>query len=98
MARITKTHLKNGIPIITEEMPDVESATVGLWVKTGARDESEEIRGVSHFIEHLLFKGTKKRTAFDIAKSIEAVGGVLNAFTSREYTCFYAKVLNKDLP
>lgn len=79
-------------------MPGVESCTLGIWVNAGSRNESSSINGVSHFIEHLLFKGTKKRTALDISREIESVGGVLNAFTGREYTCFFAKILNKDLP
>ncbi len=98
MSRIQKTTLENGIKVLTEEMPDVESASIGIWVKTGSRNETRKLNGVSHFIEHMLFKGTEKRTALDISKEIESVGGVLNAFTSREYTCFFAKVLNKDLP
>jgi len=98
MARIHKSVLSNGISVITEEMPDVESSTLGIWVKTGSRNEDGKTLGISHFIEHLLFKGTDRRTALDISKEIESVGGVLNAFTGREYTCFYAKVLNKDLP
>ncbi|MBI5469677.1 MAG: insulinase family protein [Deltaproteobacteria bacterium] len=98
MARIQKTVLSSGISVITEEMPDVESSTIGIWVNTGSRNETGRLPGVSHFIEHLLFKGTDRRTALDISKEIESVGGVLNAFTGREYTCFYAKVLNKDLP
>ncbi|MDP2689471.1 MAG: pitrilysin family protein [Deltaproteobacteria bacterium] len=98
MSLIQKTALKSGINVITEEMPDVESASIGVWVNTGSRNEVPEVSGISHFIEHLLFKGTEKRTALDIAREIESVGGALNAFTSREYTCFYAKVLNKDLP
>ncbi len=79
-------------------MPDVESSTIGIWVVTGSRNESRTLNGISHFIEHMLFKGTEKRTALDISKEIESVGGALNAFTGREYTCFFAKVLNKDLP
>ncbi|MEE8575118.1 MAG: pitrilysin family protein [Thermodesulfobacteriota bacterium] len=98
MSKIRKTVLKNGINVITEEMADVESATVGVWVKTGSRNERRDVSGISHFIEHLLFKGTSKRSPLDIAKEIESVGGVLNAFTGREYTCFYCKVLAKDLP
>lgn len=98
MARIQKSALGSGISVITEEMPDVESSTIGIWVNTGSRNETGRLSGVSHFIEHLLFKGTDRRTALDISKEIESVGGVLNAFTSREYTCFYVKVLNKDLP
>src|SRR5574340_290321 len=98
MSRIQKSTLENGIKVLTEEMPDVESSTIGVWVVTGSRNETRSLNGISHFIEHMLFKGTAKRTALDISKEIESVGGVLNAFTSREYTCFFAKVLNKDLP
>ncbi len=71
---------------------------MGIWVNTGSRDEQPQENGISHFIEHLLFKGTERRTAFDIAKEIDSVGGTLNAFTGREYTCFYAKVIDKNLP
>ena len=98
MSQIYKTQLKNGLKIITEEMPDIQSASIGIWVNTGSRNEDSKRNGVSHFIEHLLFKGTKKRTALDIARAIESVGGILNAFTGRENTCFYAKVLSKDIP
>ncbi len=98
MSRIQKSTLENGIRVLTEEMPDVESSTIGVWVVTGSRNETRGLNGISHFIEHMLFKGTDKRTALDISKEIESVGGVLNAFTGREYTCFFAKVLNKDLP
>ena len=95
---IYKTQLKNGLKIITEEMPDIQSASIGIWVNIGSRNEDGKRNGISHFIEHLLFKGTEKRTALDIAKEIESVGGVLNAFTGRENTCFYVKVLSKDIP
>ncbi|MBI5236067.1 MAG: insulinase family protein [Deltaproteobacteria bacterium] len=98
MARIRSARLDNGIRVITERMPDVESSSIGIWVKTGSRNETPALSGVSHFIEHLLFKGTDTRSALDISREIESVGGVLNAFTGRETTCFYAKVLNKDLP
>ncbi|MBI5874848.1 MAG: insulinase family protein, partial [Deltaproteobacteria bacterium] len=98
MSRIQRTQLKNGLKIITEEMPDIQSASIGIWVNIGSRNEDSKKNGISHFIEHLLFKGTKKRTALDIAREIESVGGVLNAFTGRENTCFYAKVLSKDIP
>lgn len=98
MPPVQKTVLTNGISVITEEMPGVESCSIGIWVNAGSRNETRTINGVSHFIEHLLFKGTKKRTALDISREIESVGGVLNAFTGREYTCFFAKILNKDLP
>ncbi|MFB3884299.1 MAG: M16 family metallopeptidase [Thermodesulfobacteriota bacterium] len=93
-----KTVLDNGIKVITEEIPYLKSASIGIWVNTGSRDEPPEENGISHFIEHLLFKGTERRTAFDIAKEIDSVGGTLNAFTGREYTCFYAKVIDKNLP
>ncbi len=90
--------LGNGIRVITEEIPFLKSVSIGVWVINGSRDETPEENGISHFIEHLLFKGTEKRTAFDISKEIDSVGGSLNAFTGREYTCFYAKVIDKNLP
>ena len=93
-----KTLLDNGIRVITEEIPYLKSVSIGVWVTTGSRDEQPHENGISHFIEHLLFKGTERRTAFDIAKEIDSVGGTLNAFTGREYTCFYAKVIDKNLP
>lgn len=93
-----KTILDNGIRVITEEIPYLKSVSIGVWVTTGSRDEQPHENGISHFIEHLLFKGTERRTAFDIAKEIDSVGGTLNAFTGREYTCFYAKVIDKNLP
>ncbi len=93
-----KTVLGNGIRVITEEIPYLKSVSIGVWVTTGSRDEAPNENGISHFIEHLLFKGTERRTAFDIAREIDSVGGTLNAFTGREYTCFYAKVIDKNLP
>ncbi len=96
MSRILKGTLRNGIRVLTEEMADIGSVTVGVWINVGSRNESANESGISHFIEHLLFKGTKKRNSIDIAREIESVGGVLDAFTSREYTCFFAKVLSKD--
>jgi len=93
-----KTVLENGIRVITEAIPYLKSVSIGIWVMTGSRDEEPHENGISHFIEHLLFKGTQRRTAFDIAKEIDSVGGTLNAFTGREYTCFYAKVIDKNLP
>ncbi len=93
-----KTVLENGIKVITEEIPFLNSVSIGVWVMAGSRDEQTHENGISHFIEHLLFKGTEQRTAFDIAKEIDSVGGTLNAFTGREYTCFYAKVIDKNLP
>ncbi len=95
---ITKTTLKNGIQVITEEIPNVHSVSLGIWVEAGSRDEARNENGISHFIEHMLFKGTKRRTARQIAKEIDSVGGVLNAFTSKEFSSFYAKVLSEHLP
>ncbi len=93
-----KSILENGIRVITEEIPYLKSVSIGIWAVAGSRDEQPNENGISHFIEHLLFKGTERRTAFDIAKEIDSVGGTLNAFTGREYTCFYAKVIDKNLP
>ena len=95
---IKKTVLNNGIRVITERMPYASSVSLGIWVANGSRHERRESNGVAHFIEHLLFKGTERRSALDIAREIDSVGGVLNAFTSREYVCYYAKVLDKFLP
>lgn len=89
-----KHQMKNGIRIVTEEIPYVNSVSVGIWVRVGSRNEIVENNGVSHFIEHMLFKGTKKRSAKEIANSIDKIGGQLNAFTSKESTCYYAKVLD----
>ncbi|MGH7001699.1 MAG: M16 family metallopeptidase, partial [Stellaceae bacterium] len=94
---IKNSVLANGVRVLTEAMPQVVSATIGIWVENGSRYETGAQNGVSHFIEHLLFKGTKKRSAAQIAESIDAVGGVLNAFTGKEYTCYYAKVLGEDV-
>ena len=90
--------LPNGIVVLTERMPQVRSVAIGLWVRVGSRCEAAQAAGVSHFIEHLLFKGTETRSAEDIARAIDSVGGTLDAFTSRENTCFYAKVLGEHVP
>jgi len=95
---LARTVLPSGLRIVTEEEKSVRSAAFGIWVNVGSRDESNSTAGASHFLEHLLFKGTKKRTSLEISSSIEAVGGETNAFTSKEYTCFYARVIDKDLP
>jgi len=92
-----KTVLPNGVRIITEEIEHVRSAAIGLWVGAGSRDERDGNQGISHFIEHMFFKGTEHRTARALAESLEAVGGQINAFTTKEYTCYYAKVLDEDL-
>jgi predicted Zn-dependent peptidase len=91
------TRLSNGIRVVSEELPVLGSVTVGIWVENGSRYERPEQAGISHFLEHLFFKGTERRTAAQIAEEIDAVGGVLNAFTGKEYTCYYAKVLDEHL-
>lgn len=97
ITEVNKTTLTNGLKIVTENIPGVKSVTAGFWVKTGSRHESDEQAGVTHFLEHMLFKGTENRTAYDIAQSLESVGGYLNAFTSTEYTCYYARCLDTKL-
>jgi len=92
-----KTTLKNGLQIITQSRPDIETVSLGLWVNTGSAYEPENINGISHFIEHMVFKGTKKRNALQISEDIENVGGQTNAYTSREFTAFYAKMLKSDI-
>src|ERR687890_1534951 len=95
---VQRSVLPSGLRIVTEAIPTTRSASVGVWVNVGSRDESAALSGASHFLEHLLFKGTKRRTALDISADIEAVGGETNAFTTKEYTCYYARVLDADLP
>jgi len=92
------TTLSSGVRVVTETMTSVRSVSVGLWLAVGSRDEHADQLGCSHFLEHTLFKGTATRTARDIAESLDAVGGELNAFTSKELTCFHARVLDVDLP
>jgi len=92
-----KTVLKNGIRVVTEKIGYVRSVSIGVWIDVGSRDERNDERGVSHFIEHMLFKGTKKRSAQEIASSLESVGGALNAFTGREQTCYLARVLDEHV-
>lgn len=94
---VTKTLLANGIRVISENIPHAQSVSVGIWVSNGSRHEESEFGGVAHFIEHLLFKGTARRSALDIAREIDSVGGILNAFTGREFVCYYAKVSSKFL-
>lgn len=92
-----KTTIDNGLTVVTEYIDSVRSISVGIWIKTGSRNESEDMAGITHFLEHMIFKGTEKRTAYDIAQSMESVGGYLNAFTSTEYTCYYARCLDTKL-
>jgi len=94
---IKKTVLDNGLTIVTEYIESVKSVTAGIWVKTGSRHEDDGLAGITHFLEHMLFKGTEKRSSYDIALSMESVGGYLNAFTSTEYTCYYSRCLDTKL-
>jgi len=91
------TTLDNGVRVVSERIPSVRSIAVGAWLAAGSRDESEEASGISHFIEHMVFKGTRRRRMHHIAQRMEAVGGYLNAFTSKEYTCYYARGLDEHL-
>ncbi len=90
--------LDNGIRVITEEIKSIESVSVGIWINAGSRNEHKTENGIAHFLEHMAFKGTEKRSALQIAEEIENVGGFMNAYTSREITCYYAKVLKDHLP
>ncbi len=94
---IERTEFTSGLRVVTERMPGVRSVSIGVWVLAGSRDERPAISGHCHFLEHLLFKGTDHRTALDIAEAFDAVGGDVNAFTAKEYTCYYARVLDRDL-
>ncbi len=91
---IRKERLANGLTLLTESMPDVRSVAIGVWLRRGSRHEPARLNGISHFIEHLLFKGTESRSAKAIALAMDSIGGQMDAFTSKEYTCFYAKVLD----
>jgi predicted Zn-dependent peptidase len=94
---IERTEFSSGLRVVTERMSGVRSVSLGFWVLAGSRDERPRISGSSHFLEHLLFKGTDRRSAQDIAENFDAVGGDVNAFTAREYTCYFARVLDRDL-
>ena len=96
--QVTRTCLDNGVRVITEAMAGVPSVTLGLWVENGSRYEERRQAGISHYLEHMFFKGTERRTAPQIAEEFDAVGGVLNAFTGKEYTCYFGKVLSEHLP
>lgn len=95
---VKKSTLPSGLRVITETLPDRESISIGVWVEVGSRHESPEVAGVSHFLEHMVFKGTPTRSSKQIAIELERLGGVLNAFTTREHTCYHARILNDDLP
>jgi predicted Zn-dependent peptidase len=96
--RIHRQILPNGLTVITEEMQHIRSISVGIWVKSGSRDEDPQWNGISHFIEHMVFKGTKHRTAEDIARQVDSIGGNMDAFTAKECICFNVKVLDEHLP
>ncbi len=94
----SKTVLKSGMRVISEKIPSVRSVSIGIWLHVGSRNEDSSINGISHFIEHMHFKGTKKRNALQIAQELESRGGAINAFTSREHTCYYARIMSSHLP
>lgn len=96
--RIERTEYASGLRVVTERMPSTRSVALGVWVDAGSRDERPAVAGASHFLEHLLFKGTKRRSARDIAEAFDAVGGDLNAFSAKEFTCYHCRVLDRDLP
>ena len=95
---VRRTVLPGGLRVVTETLPTVRSAAFGIWVGVGSRDETPVLNGATHYLEHLLFKGTEQRSALDISSALDAVGGEMNAFTAKEYTCYYARVLDNDLP
>ncbi len=98
ISTIRRTVLPGGLRVVTEQMAGVRSASIGVWVGVGSRHETPSLHGCSHFLEHLLFKGTRERSAMDISVALDTVGGEFNAFTAKEYTCFHARVLDHDLP
>src|SRR5882762_5795368 len=95
---IRREVLPNGLILLSEEMSHIRSIAIGIWMKTGSRDESPELNGISHFTEHMVFKGTKTRTARDIARQVDSIGGNMDAFTGKETICFNIKVLDEHLP
>jgi predicted Zn-dependent peptidase len=97
-AIVRRSVLPGGVRVLTESMPGIRSATIGAWVGVGSRDERDGHHGSTHFLEHLLFKGTSRRSTMDIAEAFDAVGGEANAATGKEHTCYYARVLDADLP
>ena len=94
---VRQDQLANGVRIVTEHMPGLESASIGIWVTAGGRHERLDQNGIAHFLEHMAFKGTETRNALQIAEAIEDVGGYINAYTSREVTAYYARVLKDDV-
>ncbi len=98
VSRVRRTVLPGGLRVVTENLPGVRSAAIGVFVAVGSRDETTALSGASHFLEHLLFKGTPERSAMEISSALDSVGGEFNAYTSKEYTCYHARVLDDDLP
>ncbi|HTM39413.1 MAG TPA: pitrilysin family protein [Terriglobales bacterium] len=98
LSNISREALPNGLTIITEEMQHIRSVSIGIWIKSGSRDEDPKWNGISHFVEHMVFKGTKSRTAEDIARQVDSIGGNMDAFTAKECICFNVKVLDEHLP
>src|ERR671923_1728703 len=96
--QIRRQVLPNGLTVITEEMQHIRSVAIGIWIKTGSRHEDAEANGISHFLEHMVFKGTTTRTAEDIARQVDSIGGNMDAFTAKECICFNIKVLDEHLP
>ncbi|TAL21432.1 MAG: insulinase family protein, partial [Frankiales bacterium] len=94
---VRRSVLPGGLRVVSEQVPGVRSVAFGIWVAVGSRDERASLHGASHFLEHLLFKGTRRRGALEISSLLDAVGGEMNAFTAKEYTCYYARVLDEDL-
>src|SRR5579884_3537471 len=98
LRNVRREVLPNGLTVLTEEMPHIRSVSVGIWIKTGSRHEESELNGISHFVEHMVFKGTKTRSAEQIAREVDSIGGNMDAFTAKETICFDVKVLDEHLP
>ena len=98
LRNVRREVLPNGLTILTEEMQQIRSTSIGIWIKTGSRHEEFERNGISHFVEHMLFKGTTSRSAQDIARQVDSIGGNMDAFTAKECICFNIKILDEHLP
>src|SRR5712672_4868317 len=98
LRNVRREVLPNGLTILTEEMQQIRSASIGIWIKTGSRNEEAERNGISHFVEHMLFKGTTSRSAQEIARQVDSIGGNMDAFTAKECICFNVKVLDEHVP
>src|SRR6476469_10407236 len=98
LRNIERAVLPNGLVVISEEMQHIRSVSIGIWIKSGSRDEDPQWNGISHFVEHMVFKGTKNRTAEDIARQVDSIGGNMDAFTAKECICFNVKVLDEHVP